>query len=131
MSFVPVVPEEEAPERVQPRREEVAPRQYYIRRKVELVLYGYTEGCPGCDAAKGDSAPKGHSDACRSRIEAAILASETAEADKLREWGVGRDEAFIAGRQVVAAPSGAPSGAGSAGLINRRGCRVPLVQALA
>ena len=51
VSFVPVVPEEEAPERVQPRREEVAPRQYYIRRKVELVLYGYTEGCPGCDAA--------------------------------------------------------------------------------
>ena len=32
-SFAPVVPEETAPARVQLRREEAAPRQYYIRRK--------------------------------------------------------------------------------------------------
>ena len=42
-SYAPVVLEEEAPARVSLRREEAAPRQYYIRRKVELALYGYTE----------------------------------------------------------------------------------------
>ena len=37
VTFVPAVPEEEAPPRADARREEIAPRQLYIRRKVELA----------------------------------------------------------------------------------------------
>ena len=36
----------------------------------EIEKYGYTEGCPGCEAKKrGDVARRGHSERCRKRIE--------------------------------------------------------------
>ena len=52
-SFAPKVPEEEAPARIQSRREEVAPREYYVRRTGHRVI------CPGCEAAKGNAAAPG------------------------------------------------------------------------
>ena len=36
----------------------------------EIEKYGYTEGCPGCDAKRrGEIARRGHSEKCRKRIE--------------------------------------------------------------
>ena len=47
------------------------PRRAKIRRNHELRMYGYTPGCPGCDAALRDAELVNHSEICRSRIEAA------------------------------------------------------------
>ena len=43
-------------------------KRVYIRKPVELKAYGYTGACAGCDAAKADGEPRGHSEACRARI---------------------------------------------------------------
>ena len=56
---------------VQPVREMMEPM---ARRRgitqTELEKYGFTVGCPGCIAKqKGEVAKKGHSEACRKRIE--------------------------------------------------------------
>ena len=56
---------------VQPVREMTEPM---ARRRgitqTELDKYGFTEGCPGCIAKqRGEVAKKGHSEACRKRIE--------------------------------------------------------------
>jgi len=50
-------------------------RRVYLTR-VDLDTYGYSEGCPGCDAAKSEARAKGHAEACRARLEAALAASE-------------------------------------------------------
>ena len=56
---------------MQPTREMTEPT---ARRRgitqIELEKYGFTEGCPGCIAKqRGEVAKKGHSEACRKRIE--------------------------------------------------------------
>ena len=48
-------------------------RRVYIRRGIELQRFGYTDGCLGCVAAAGALEPAGHSNACRKRVEAAML----------------------------------------------------------
>lgn len=63
---------------------EVAPpnrRRTYIRRDIELRKYGYSQSCPGCDAARTNTNPVAHSEACRLRIERAM---EVDEADRVR-----------------------------------------------
>ena len=38
--------------------------------QMELEKYGFTAGCPGCIAKqRGEVAKRGHSEACRKRIE--------------------------------------------------------------
>ena len=74
------------------RHEENAPRQVYIRRKVELTRYGFAEGCPGCNAAKGGAAPTAHRDAVRKRIEAAIIEDDSESAFRLLELKADLDE---------------------------------------
>ena len=72
--------------RVQPRLQQVfarsrqkgLKRRTLIRRAVELRMYGFTDGCPGCEAAASGSKALGHSEACRRRIEAKMLADEVA-----------------------------------------------------
>ena len=39
-----------------------------MRKDVELVKYGFTEGCQGCAAARAGKPPRVHSTACRERI---------------------------------------------------------------
>ena len=57
-----------------------APSRMSIRRNKELRLYGYTPGCPGCDAAiRGTAIAINHSQACRERIEAAVAAAATSQ----------------------------------------------------
>ena len=67
------VPEDELP--VVPRPvpdREGARRRIRIRRDVELVKFGYTEGCNGCDHARAGLPTADHSEARRARIETAM-----------------------------------------------------------
>ena len=73
----------------QPRAAAAEPRQsgsraVYIRRDVELLRYGYTDGCPGCTAAQLGGNPVSHSAACRARIEQA-MAADAGAAPRLEE----------------------------------------------
>ena len=56
------------------------PRRVYIRKGVELLKYGYSVGCPGCDAARSNTAAKPHSEPCRLRLEQAMAADEAGAA---------------------------------------------------
>ena len=67
------------------------PRQIKIRRGVELLWYGYSEGCPGCDAAQSNSEPRAHSIGCRERIE-----NETLRHDAVRRILRGEGEPSVA-----------------------------------
>ena len=58
------------------------PKRVYIRREVELVRYGFTPGCPGCDAARDGGEPKNHTQVCRNRIEQE-MAKDSALAQRL------------------------------------------------
>ena len=49
-------------------------RRVYIRRSTELKKYGFTDGCPGCTAARDSRGAKAHSEACRERIVKAMEA---------------------------------------------------------
>ena len=51
-------------------------RRFRIRRAVELVRYGYTQGCLGCSAAETGLTAVGHSEECRERIKAKLLEDE-------------------------------------------------------
>ncbi|CAK0853831.1 unnamed protein product [Prorocentrum cordatum] len=53
----PVDPAAQQP-RVVPERVPAEPRNVYIRRNVELAKYGFTDGCPGCLAARTDASAK-------------------------------------------------------------------------
>ena len=46
-----------------------AARRTYLRKNVELRRHGYTGGCPGCDAARLNTAAKPHRAACRVCVE--------------------------------------------------------------
>ena len=59
-------------------------RRAKICRAVELHKYGFTDGCPGCDAAAKGAKAVGHSDACRQRIETEMVEDEVAAARLLR-----------------------------------------------
>eukprot|EP00971_Amphidinium_carterae_P352707 6492710-Amphidinium_carterae.2 len=51
----------------------------YLRREKSLKEYGYTKYCPGCEAARLGLQARGHSEACRRRIEEAMKASEAGQ----------------------------------------------------
>ena len=88
----PVVPEEVLPPHPVPRAFEFVSRQVKIRRDVELRLYGYSEGCGGCEAAKAGTIPRNHSMACRSRIEEAIAQSNFERYETIRAVRAARGE---------------------------------------
>ena len=67
--------EEEAKEGEEHERQANMARGLYIRKNVELVLYGHTDGCSGCDAAIATLRPTTHSPACRLRIVQAMRAA--------------------------------------------------------
>ncbi|CAK0839184.1 unnamed protein product [Prorocentrum cordatum] len=66
----PVDPAAQQP-RVVPEQAPAVPRNVYIRRNVELANYGFTDGCPGCHAARANAAAKAHSSERRGRIQLA------------------------------------------------------------
>ena len=57
-------------------------RRSYIRRDTGLQLYGYTDGCLGCNAASEGRVAKPDSLECRKQIESAILSEESDEIRK-------------------------------------------------
>ena len=72
----PVTPEADNGERMQHQRDgDPVPRPFSITRK-DLINYGYTPGCPGCQAAANDFRYKPHTIACRKRVEEAMLADD-------------------------------------------------------
>ena len=66
-----------------------ASRHVYMRRNFDLRKYGYSVGCPGCDAARAGSAQRGHGEACRNRIEESMLTDE-ASASRVEQSAVKR-----------------------------------------
>ena len=72
----PVVGDDELPEKAKPRNYASGPRRVYIRRDKELKKYGYTVGCPGCDAARANLSGKDHTEACRERIQSKMEEDE-------------------------------------------------------
>ncbi|CAK0838302.1 unnamed protein product [Prorocentrum cordatum] len=67
----PVDPAAQQP-RVVPEQVPAEPRNVYIRRNVELAKYGFTDGCPGCLAARTNASAKARSSECRERIQQAM-----------------------------------------------------------
>ncbi|CAK0899647.1 unnamed protein product, partial [Prorocentrum cordatum] len=67
----PVDPAAQQP-RVVPEQVPAEPRNVYIRRNVELAKYGFTDGRPGCLAARTNAPAKAHSSECRERIQQAM-----------------------------------------------------------
>ena len=52
-------------------------RVYRLRlKKQDFVAHGFTEGCPGCQAIIAGTTAKGHTEACRSRMESALKTTE-------------------------------------------------------
>ena len=69
---------------LQAARDEEGPRSMQIRSWM-LELYGYTEGCKGCEYKRaGLDAQRPHSQACRSRLEAAVEQDARGRAAKAR-----------------------------------------------
>ena len=54
------------------RRHETQARNFRITPMI-LDRYGYTDGCPGCNAKLAGKDPRGHSADCRARIEKEIV----------------------------------------------------------
>lgn len=54
---------------------EPAPRPFSIQRR-DLINFGYTPGCPGCYASANDRRYKPHTNACRQRLEKAMLEND-------------------------------------------------------
>ena len=51
------------------------PREFRITDRL-LEMFDYTQDCPGCNAKQhGEDRPRHHSDACRARIEACLIAA--------------------------------------------------------
>ena len=67
-----------------------APRRTYLRKNVELKRHGYTGGCPGCGAARLNTAATSHTAACRARVEEAMTGDEAGRA-RLAETLLRRD----------------------------------------
>ena len=68
-----------------PNRKKGLKRRFRIRRNVELRQYGLTDGCPGCEAAEKRAKAVGHTEICRKRVEAKMLAQEPCATKQLRK----------------------------------------------
>jgi hypothetical protein len=55
-----------------PNRRKGSVRRLFIRRDIELRQVGFTDACPGCEAAAKKADAVGHSDGCRFRVESAL-----------------------------------------------------------
>ena len=52
-------------------------RMYRLRlKKEDFLVHGFTEGCPGCQAIIAGTTARGHSEACRSRMESALAKTD-------------------------------------------------------
>lgn len=44
-------------------------------RREYFLMHGYSENCPGCQAALSGTSRQGHSEACRSRVASTLRSS--------------------------------------------------------
>ena len=104
----PVVPEELLPPQLD-GESGGAPRQVYIRRNVELLQHGFTEGCAGCLATRANEKAVARNEVCRRHIVRA-MASEEKGADRIRAAAGRRTETGAGGGRTAqqAADSAAP-----------------------
>ena len=54
-------------------------------RNVDLLMHGYTEGCPGCNAARVDGSSRNHSEICRERQTNLIALSSEGRQQRAEE----------------------------------------------
>ena len=97
-------------------------RQVYIRKAVELVKYGYAQGCEGCPKAELGLPPVSHSSDCRARITEAMKVDEGAAMKKRvdeAETRVAEDQGKRARRAVEDAETGPEPASGSGGPASR------------
>ena len=80
-----------------PSRRKGGARRFRIHRSTELQQYGFTDACLGCEAAMKGLKAAGHTEECRSRIEAKLLDDKAAAARLRRARGEER-------RQVAPPP---------------------------
>ena len=114
------VPQRNFPGVPRPRAPRVESRRVYIRQEKKLKKYGYTEGCPGCTAAATGTKAKGHSDACRQRVEEEMEAEE--EGRQRHSATLLRKQMFSsAAATATAAPATAATTDSSSGVGRRSG----------
>jgi hypothetical protein len=67
--FAEMTAREDMPSHVpEPPEIEIKTRRLYIK-KADIDKFGFSNGCPGCNAIRRHRAPVNHSEACRERIE--------------------------------------------------------------
>ena len=93
----------------------------YIRQDKDLRKYGYIEGCPGCTAAATGTKAKGHSDACRQRIEEQMEAEEDGQRKALSATLLRKQMFSSAAATATAAPATAATTDSSSGVGRRSG----------
>ena len=87
------------------------PRQLYINKGM-LTKYGYTGGCPGCDAARAGKRAVAHNQICRDRISAELEKTESGKkrikdvTDKFTDYIVEKEEQKEKKRRVEEKPAG-------------------------
>jgi hypothetical protein len=94
------------------------PKRVYIRKDVELVKYGFTDGCRGCAAAALGERAVGHDETCRLRIERRILEEEEpairARLEAAKRRRIGEPAAETGGAEPGISPANVPvPGAGA------------------
>eukprot|EP00971_Amphidinium_carterae_P347951 6490241-Amphidinium_carterae.3 len=68
------------PEAMEIEGETAAPEDMSGQGRKELREFGYTKNCPGCDAARLGLPARGHTEACRVRIETEMRETESGRA---------------------------------------------------
>ena len=112
----PVTPEGVTEEpKLRQRDGDPIPRPFKITRK-DLVNYGYTPGCPGCQAAANDLRQRTHTMTCRQRLEKAMMGDEFG-ANRIKDARA-RQDAYLE-QQVRAADETSKAEASKAGSMSR------------
>lgn len=70
-------------------------RMYRLRlRKMDFLTHGFTEGCVGCQALIAGTTARGHTEACRERLNKAL--EETEDGRQRRERQFEKEDEFLA-----------------------------------
>eukprot|EP00971_Amphidinium_carterae_P347420 6489422-Amphidinium_carterae.1 len=98
---IPMGADADLPPRVP--RVELEARRVYMRANVELLKYGYTLNCPGCDAARAGLRARARSEDCRRRLEDAMRADTdgTARMQEAEDRARRRQEAKRSAEEIL------------------------------
>ena len=66
--------------------EEILKKVYRMRlSKADFLEHGFTEGCIGCKALIAGTAAMGHTEPCRTRVEAAVASTKGGQVRRDRQ----------------------------------------------